>query len=233
MTDQKPADTAERRIRSFVIRQGHFTESQRRALENHWPHFGCDLGDGPLSVAERFPQCERTVLEIGFGMGYTLAELALREPATAYIGVEVHKPGVGKLLALAVEHELSNLCVYCDDAIDVLNSAIAPDSLDAVLLFFPDPWHKKRHNKRRIVQPAFAQAVRDKLKIGGLFHMATDWGPYAEHMMTVMETAEGFSNVAGPGHFTARPASRPETRFEQRGKRLGHDVWDLIYQRIN
>lgn len=222
-----------RSIRSFVLRQGRFTDAQKRAFDEQWPRFGRQIADGPFELANELPQCQRCVLEIGFGMGYTLAELAMRDPATAYIGVEVHRPGVGKLLALLNEQGIDNVRVYNEDAVEVLEKVIPENSLDGLLLFFPDPWHKKRHNKRRIVQPAFAQLVRSRLKPGGEFHLATDWENYAEHMLEVMDAAEGFSNTAGPGGFVERPSSRPETRFEQRGLRLGHGVWDLIYRREN
>jgi len=231
VSDDTSTAGEQHRIRSFVLRQGRFTPAQKRAYDELWPRYGRSIADGRFELAAELPRCKRCVFEIGFGMGYTLAELAMRDHETAYVGVEVHRPGVGKLLALLDENGVDNVRVYNEDAVEVLEQVIPEHSLDGVLLFFPDPWHKKRHNKRRIVQPAFAQLLRSRLKIGGEFHLATDWENYAEHMLEVMDAADGFSNVAGKGHFVERPASRPQTRFEQRGIRLGHGVWDLIYRR--
>ena len=164
-------------------------------------------------------------------MGQSLAELANREPQTGFIGIEVHRPGVGKLLALAEEAELANLKVYCADAVEVLRRCIPDASLDLAMLFFPDPWPKKRHHKRRLVQPAFVEELRSKLKPGGVFHLATDWENYAEQMLEVLNAAPGWRNLAGEGSFAPRPASRPVTRFEARGERLGHQVRDLLFSR--
>lgn len=208
------------------------TPSQREAFDTQFDRLGRHLADGTLDFDTVFPGCTRRVLEIGFGMGYTLAELAAREPATAFVGVEVHRPGVGKLLDLATKAEIANLRVYCEDALQVLDVAIAPASLDAVLLFFPDPWPKTRHHKRRIVQPAFVDTVRSRLRAGGVFHLATDVDDYARHMLEVLEAAAGWENLAGAGRYAERPASRPQTRFEARGLRLGHSVHDLLYRRI-
>ncbi len=228
MTDE---GAAPRRIRSFVRREGRFTTAQRAAFEGLWAGRGLEIGTQPLALPELFPGCHRFTLEIGFGMGNTLAELAAREPDTGFIGIEVHRPGVGKLLALAEERGLDNLRVFCHDAVEVLERALADASLDAVLLFFPDPWHKKRHNKRRLVQPPFVELVQRKLKPGGLFHLATDWEEYALQMLEVIESLPGWTNLAGAGQFSPRPESRPETRFEQRGMRLGHGVRDLLFRR--
>lgn len=224
---------APRRIRSFVRRQGRFTPAQRQAFATLWAGRGLLLGDAPIDIPTLFPGCERQVLEIGFGMGHTLAELAAREPRTAFIGVEVHRPGVGKLLALAEERGLGNLRVFCEDAVEVLQRGIAEQALDAVLLFFPDPWHKKRHHKRRLVQPGFVELVRRRLRPGGMLHMATDWADYARQMLEVVERAPGWRNAAGPGEYSPRPASRPVTRFEERGRRLGHAVQDLVFLRTD
>jgi tRNA (guanine-N7-)-methyltransferase len=218
-------------IRSYVRRQGRFTSAQREAMLRLWPARGLEADGEQLDLAQLFPHCDRIVLEIGFGMGYTLAELASRDPRTGFIGIEVHQPGVGKLLALADELGLQNLRVFCHDAVQVLEQRIADDSLDSVLLFFPDPWHKKKHHKRRIVQTAFVERVRRKLKPGGVFHLATDWEDYARHMLEVLEAAPGWRNLAGAGQFSPRPESRPQTRFEQRGLRLGHEVRDLQFAR--
>ncbi len=168
----------ERPIRSFVRRQGRFTPAQRDAFDSLWAGRGLEPGDAPLDLPSLFPGCTAFVVEIGFGMGHTLVELASRSPQTGFVGIEVHRPGVGKLLAMAEERGLQNVRVFCHDAVEVLNRAIPDASLDGLLLFFPDPWHKKRHHKRRLVQPPFVELVQRKLKPGGLFHLATDWEDY-------------------------------------------------------
>jgi len=224
-------DPRDRPIRSFVRRQGRFTPAQRQAFESLWTGRGLEFDGRPLDLPALFPGCARLIVEIGFGMGYTLAELAAREPRTGFVGIEVHRPGVGKLLALAEEGGLDNVRVFCHDAVEVLERCVPDAALDAVLLFFPDPWHKKRHHKRRLVQAPFVELVQRKLKQGGLFHLATDWEDYARQMLEVVESVPGWINVAGAGCFAPRPASRPETRFEQRGMRLGHAVRDLLFRR--
>jgi len=227
--EQKPL----RRVRSFVVRAGRMTEGQQRSLDQNWPRYGLELADGRLDYAEVFGHEAPVVLEIGFGMGDSLIEMARQAPEKDFIGIEVHPPGVGRLLARAAEEGLSNIRVYCDDAIEVLERCIPDASLDTLQLFFPDPWPKKRHHKRRIVQPEFAQKIRQKLTIGGCFHMATDWENYAEHMMEVMSAAEGYRNAAGAGHYSPQPEWRPVTKFQTRGERLGHGVWDLIFERVD
>ena len=223
----------QRKIRSFVMRTGRMTEGQKLAMDNGWPKFGLELGDGRVDPAELFGRDAPRVFEIGFGNGDSLFEMARQAPEKDFIGVEVHTPGVGRLLHHILEAGAENIRIYKEDAVEVLSDCLPDGSLDTIQLFFPDPWHKKRHHKRRIVQPEFAQLVRRKLKSGGTFHMATDWENYAEHMMDVMEAAEGFENTAGQSQFQpGRPAHRPETKFEQRGKRLGHGVWDLIYRKV-
>ncbi len=220
-----------RRIRSFVKREGRLTTGQQRALDTLFPQYGIESSEQKLELDAVFGRKAPRILEIGFGNGASLAEMAAKNPQQDYIGIEVHRPGVGNLLIQIEKQGLSNLRVINDDAVDVLNNMIADESLDAVYLFFADPWHKKRHHKRRIVQPAFVQLVRSKLKSGGLFHMATDWENYAEHMMEVMTAATGFINTAGEGQYLPRPDYRPLTKFEQRGQRLGHGVWDLIFRK--
>ena len=207
------------------------TEGQSRALETHWQDYGLSLDQGSLDYAELFGNTNPVILEIGFGNGASLLQMAQNAPQQNFIGVEVHRPGVGKLINDAHQAGVHNLKVFCDDAIEVLEKCIPDSSLAAVQLFFPDPWHKKRHHKRRIVQPEFAQAIRAKLKIGGIFHMATDWENYAEHMLHVMDSAPGFRNQAGAGQYSPKPGHRPDTKFEKRGERLGHGVWDLIFIR--
>lgn len=219
----------QRRLRSFVRRQGRLTEGQSRALDTLWQGYGLELAQGLLCFADLFGNDGPVILEIGFGNGTSLLEMAQAAPDKNFIGVEVHRPGVGKLINDAHHAGVTNIKTFCDDAIDVLQQCIPDNSLAGVQLFFPDPWHKKRHNKRRIVQPEFAQKLRAKLQPGGYFHMATDWEPYAEHMLEVMSVAEGYENQAGPNQYSPKPDYRPNTKFERRGERLGHGVWDLVF----
>ena len=223
----------QRRIRSFVVRAGRMTEGQERGYRENWPDFGLELSDGLLDYAECFGREAAVVLEIGFGMGDSLIEMARQIPEKNFIGIEVHPPGVGRLLGRIKEEGLTNIRVYCDDAVEVLAQCIPDNSLDGLQLFFPDPWPKKRHHKRRIVQPEFAQSIRHKLKIGGQFHMATDWQPYAEHMMEVMSAAEGYANSIGEGLYADQPEWRPVTKFQKRGENLGHGVCDLMFDRVS
>ncbi len=220
-----------RRIRSFVRREGRLTPGQQRAMDVLFPRFGLEPEDGPFELDAIFGRSAPRILEIGFGNGESLAEIARHHPENDYIGIEVHRPGVGHLLRKIEELGLSNLRVVCADAVEVLEHNIPDGSLDGLYLFFPDPWHKKRHHKRRQVQPEWAQLVRRKLRIGGKLHMATDWQEYAEHMLAVLSVAEGFSNTSPDGGYLPRPDYRPETKFERRGQRLGHGVWDLIFAR--
>ncbi|MDM3870867.1 tRNA (guanosine(46)-N7)-methyltransferase TrmB [Porticoccus sp. W117] len=219
-------------IRSFVVRGGRMTEGQRNAFEQWWPEYGLSLHDGALDPHAVFGRSAPLVLEIGFGMGDSLLAMAAAEPDKDFIGIDVHPPGVGRLINNAGKQNLRNLRCYLADANDVLEDCIADASLARVQLYFPDPWHKKKHHKRRILQPAFAQQIAGKLAPGGVFHMATDWQNYAEHMLDVMEAAEEFSNNAGAGQYSPRPDYRPITKFEKRGERLGHGVWDLLYRRV-
>lgn len=221
-----------RRIRSFVRRQGRLTKGQQLALDTYWPVMGVEFTSEPLDFSALFGRTAPVTLEIGFGMGTSLVTMAQQHPENHYLGIEVHLPGVGACLGLAAESGVENLRVMCHDAVEVLEQMIPDASLDMVQLFFPDPWHKARHNKRRIVQAPFAELVRRKLKQGGVFHMATDWEPYAEHMLEVMSSLEGYRNVSNTHDYVPRPASRPVTKFEQRGQRLGHGVWDLMFERI-
>lgn len=237
MSDNNPPETREegqfmRRIRSFVRREGRLTKGQERALAELWPVMGVEFEPQPLDLAALFGRQAPVVLEIGFGMGASLVEMAKAAPELNFIGIEVHRPGVGACLSAAEEAGISNLRLFCHDAVEVLEQMIPDESIDTLQLFFPDPWHKSRHHKRRIVQPAFVQMLRPKLKQGGLFHMATDWQNYAEHMLEVMSQAEGFENTSEFGDYVPRPDQRPLTKFERRGHRLGHGVWDLIFKRI-
>lgn len=221
-----------RGIKSFVIRAGRLTKGQEGALERQWPIMGMELEDGPIDLKQVFGRDSHVVLEIGYGMGQSLVQMAQAAPEKDFIGVEVHLPGVGSLLNHAEEAGVTNLRTYKDDAIEVLK-LIPDNSLDTVQLFFPDPWHKKKHHKRRIVNNEFAQTLRRVLKPGGIFHMATDWEPYSEHMLEVMDVAEGYENIAGQGQCVDRPDHRPYTKFEKRGERKGHGVWDIMYRKIS
>ena len=222
-----------RRIRSFVRREGRLTKGQERALTQLWPVMGVEFSGQMLDLATLFGREAPVVLEIGFGMGASLVEMAKAAPEKNFIGIEVHRPGVGACLTSAEEAGVTNLRLFCHDAVEVLEQMIPDQSIDTLQLFFPDPWHKSRHHKRRIVQAPFVQMLRPKLKLGGLFHMATDWQNYAEQMLEVMSVAEGFTNTSAFGDYVPRPDARPLTQFEQRGHRLGHGVWDLVFQRTN
>jgi tRNA (guanine-N7-)-methyltransferase len=233
MNEETTPDAARpmRAIKSFVMRAGRMTEGQQRGLQLGWPRFGLELAAGLQDFDEVFGRQAPRTFEIGFGMGQATLEMAAAAPDEDFIGVEVHRPGVGALLNGMLTQQLENIRVYSCDALEVLRDCVADASLDRVLLFFPDPWHKARHNKRRIVQPEWAQLVRQKLKVGGVLHMATDWQPYAEHMLEVMNAAPGYRNLAADGGYIPRPAERPVTKFERRGERLGHGVWDLKFRR--
>ena len=219
-----------RRIRSFVKREGRMTSAQRRAIEELWPRYGVEPGTH-LDFRELFQRECPVVLEIGFGNGESLAAMAEQNPDRCYLGVEVHRPGVGSLLLNIERLGLTNLRVSMTDSVELLQAQVPDESLSAVQVFFPDPWPKARHHKRRLIQPEFVQLLRRKLKPGGSVHLATDWPDYAEHMLLVMESADGFSNAAGPGKYLPRPDWRPETKFERRGLKLGHPVGDLLYTR--
>ncbi|MBN3122133.1 tRNA (guanosine(46)-N7)-methyltransferase TrmB [Pectobacterium brasiliense] len=221
-----------RRIRSFVRRQGRLTNGQQLALDNYWPVMGVEYQTELVDFNALFGRDAPVVLEIGFGMGASLVTMAAQYPEQNFLGIEVHLPGVGACLAAAQEAGISNLRVMCHDAVEVLMNMIPDGSLSMVQLFFPDPWHKARHNKRRIVQVPFVQLVRSKLKVGGVFHMATDWEPYAQHMLEVMTSVTEYRNLSNNNEYVERPESRPLTKFEARGQRLGHGVWDLMFERI-
>ncbi|MES9878216.1 MAG: tRNA (guanosine(46)-N7)-methyltransferase TrmB [Candidatus Sedimenticola sp. PURPLELP] len=221
-----------RRIRSFVLREGRLTAGQQKAFETVWPEYGVSFTGSKLDLQGLFGNRNLVFLEIGFGNGESLAEMARANPGNNYIGVEVHRPGVGHLLIRIEELGLTNLRVMRHDAVEILDKGLAEGSLDGLFLFFPDPWHKKRHHKRRILQPEFVQLIAKAVKPGGFFHAATDWEHYAQHMMDVLSReAALFENTAGVGNYTPRPGYRPLTKFEQRGHRLGHGVWDLIFRR--
>ena len=220
-----------RKIRSFVRREGRITTAQRHALEVLWPQYGLDT-DRPLETEEVFGRRAPLTLEIGFGNGAALALMAAAEPATDFIGIEVHRPGVGRLLLELERQGLGNVRIYREDAVQIMQHCLPPACLDRLLLFFPDPWHKKRHHKRRIVQPGFIELTANLLRPGGLLHMATDWEDYAAQMLEVTQQSAAFRNCAGSGNYSPRPDYRPVTRFEQRGLKLGHGVWDLLFEHI-
>jgi len=221
-----------RGIRSFVLRGGRMTKGQQRAFDKYWPRFGVEYQPGPLDFRALFGNDNPVWLEIGFGNGESLAAMAGANPQINYLGIEVHPPGVGRLLMRIDEAGLENLHVMRHDALEVLEKAIPPASLAGIQLFFPDPWPKKRHHKRRLVQAPFVELAADRLEPGGIFHAATDWEPYAEWILERFEARPDlFENLAGPGNYAERPATRPLTKFEQRGERLGHEVRDLLFRR--
>lgn len=230
--EDQPETVFRRAIKSFVIRAGRLTKGQEGALERQWPTMGLELAQGPINPTEIFGREGHVVLEIGYGMGHSLVKMASEAPEKDFIGVEVHLPGVGSLLHAAEEAGVKNLRTYKEDAIEVLK-LLPENSISTVQLFFPDPWHKKKHNKRRIVKAEFAQQLRRILKVGGVFHMATDWEPYKDYMLEVMDVAEGYENIAGQGQCVPRPENRPLTKFEKRGETKGHGVWDLMYKKIS
>ncbi|GAA4860185.1 tRNA (guanosine(46)-N7)-methyltransferase TrmB [Luteimonas vadosa] len=221
-----------RTVRSFVLRQGRFTPAQQRAFDALWPRFGLDYTGEPRDFDAVFGRAARRVLEIGFGNGEALRYAARHDPARDYIGIEVHAPGVGRLLNGLAEDGSDHVRVYHHDAVEVLEREIGDEGLDEIRVYFPDPWHKKRHHKRRLLQPAFALLLVRKLAPGGRLHLATDWQDYAEQMWDVLDATPGLRNRAGPRGHVQRPEWRPQTHFESRGQRLGHGVWDLLYDRV-
>ena len=229
--DLKP-EYKDKPIRSYVIRGGRMTDGQRNAFDRAWSIYGLSLFAGQFDAQSQFQRSAPLVLEVGFGMGDSLLEIAQQEADKDFVGIEVHPPGVGRLINNAEKAQLENLRVYMADAVDVINDCIPDGSVSRFQLYFPDPWHKKKHNKRRIVQAEFMQLIRRKLAIDGLCHLATDWEHYADHMMEVMSQAEGYENTAGEYCFAEKPPFRPETKFERRGERLGHGVWDLLFKKI-
>jgi tRNA (guanine-N7-)-methyltransferase len=218
-----------RRIRSFVLRAGRTTAAQARALSELWPTYGIDLKEAPLDLAAVFGREAPRCLEIGFGAGEVIGALAENNPDIDYLGIEVHRSGVGRLLLRAEQGSLKNLRVVCSDAVDVLRDHIADASFDEVLVFFPDPWHKKRHHKRRLIEASFVSLAAAKLRSGGTLRLATDWQGYAEQMLTVCNADPALESLSRDLTYVPRPEFRPPTRFERRGERLGHGVWDLAY----
>jgi len=221
-----------RQVRSFVLRQGRFTEAQQRAFDTLWPRYGLDYTGTPRDLDAAFGHNAKRVLEIGFGNGEALRYAAQHDKARDLIGIEVHAPGVGRLLNALAQDEAGNVRLYHHDAVEVLRNEIADGSLDEIRIYFPDPWHKKRHNKRRLVQPEFANLLVTKLAPDGRLHLATDWQDYAEQMWDVLDATPGLVNRAGPRGSVERPQWRPQTHFETRGQKLGHGVWDLLYDKV-
>lgn len=221
-----------RRLRSFVRREGRMTDGQKAALERLWPRYGLDQPSQPFDLAKVFGRKAPVVFEIGFGNGDHILSRATLEPQHDFIGVEVHRPGVGRLLHNAEAAGLSNLRTSSHDAVEVLETWIADAALQEVVIYFPDPWHKARHHKRRLVQPAFIELVARKMAPGGRLLLATDWAHYAEHMVEVVNASPAFKNLATDGRYVPRHSTRPKTRFEMRGERLGHEVFDLEYRRL-
>lgn len=219
-----------RHIRSFVKREGKLTKGQQSAIEDLWSEFGVVLSDGEIDLPAIFGRDAETIMEIGFGNGLSLADMAENHPHSNFFGVEVHKPGLGSLLVQVRKRGLNNIRVSHDDAVLVLNQQIAANSLDRLQIFFPDPWHKKRHHKRRLIQPEFIKAVVQRLKPGGVIHIATDWQNYAEHILEVLSHADGLQNTVTD--YADKPAYRPETKYERRGIGLGHGVWDLVFKKL-
>lgn len=224
--------TALRRIVSFVRREGRLTRGQSRALEELWPVYGVEYGD-LVDFKKLYGNDHPVVFEIGFGMGRSFVEMAAADPDDNYLGTEVHRPGIGACLMGIREKGLSNVRVMDHDAVEILKNMIPDGSLSRLQLFFPDPWHKKKHHKRRIVQTDFLELAAVKLKNGGIIHMATDWQEYAEHMRDTGNACGFLKNLSVTGEFIPRPNSRPVTKFEERGIRLGHGVWDLQFEKIS
>jgi tRNA (guanine-N7-)-methyltransferase len=220
-----------RSIRSFVTRAGRITVAQQRALEELWPKYGVEFAPALLDAPALFARTAPLTLEIGFGNGDNLARLAAADPQRDFLGIEVHRAGVGRLLLALQAQGLANVRIICHDAVEVLERQIAPGSVAEILILFPDPWPKKRHHKRRLVQAAFVQLAAQRLGSGGVLRVATDWQPYALQMLETLSAAADLENLAGDGGFVPRPVEREPTRFERRGERLGHEVWDLAFRR--
>ncbi|MGH8211809.1 MAG: tRNA (guanosine(46)-N7)-methyltransferase TrmB [Rhodanobacteraceae bacterium] len=221
-----------RRIRSFVLREGRITTAQQRAFEQYWPRFGIDYEGKRRDLDALFDRRAPRVLEIGFGNGEALAWASERDPDRDYLGIEVHRSGVGRLMNALAARGARNVRFWNHDAVEVLENEIPLASLDEVRIWFPDPWHKKRHHKRRLVQSAFVRLLASRVKLGALLHLATDWADYAAQMREVLDADPAWRNRNGGDGYARRPPWRIETRFEQRGQRLGHDVFDLLYDRV-
>jgi tRNA (guanine-N7-)-methyltransferase len=234
MTDTPDAEPIDhlRHIRSFVLREGRMTPAQQRAFDDYWSRFGIDYAGAPQDLDALFGRHAARVLEIGFGNGEALAWASEHDPARDFIGVEVHGPGVGRLMNALAARDARNVRVYRHDVVEVLAHDIPPGALGEVRIWFPDPWPKLRHHKRRLIQPEFVALLASRVAPQGLLHLATDWREYADHMLAVLEAAPDWRNATGPGAYAEKPAWRIETRFERRGLNLGHGVWDLLYRKV-
>ena len=236
MQDNKQALSGEvkhpAKIRSFVRREGRLTPSQKQALDEDWSTFGVAYEGGLIDISKLFNRQAVTVLEIGFGNGRSLAKMAAAYPENNYLGIEVHRPGVGQLLKQLREEHINNVRILSHDAKEVLGDNIQDASLDAVYLFFPDPWPKRKHHKRRLVQADFVQLLAAKIKVGGIFHVATDWQGYANHVLEMMSGTEAFQNTAAQALYVSPPEYRSLTKFEHRGQKLGHQIRDMVFERV-
>jgi tRNA (guanine-N7-)-methyltransferase len=221
-----------RKIRSFVKREGRMTPGQTHAYETMMPIYGFDYQKQLLDFKALFGNDAPVSIEIGFGMGASLVEQAVCYPERNFIGIEVHRPGVGSLLVKMKEAGINNIRVISHDAVEVLSDMLADSSIELLQLFFPDPWHKRKHHKRRIVNPEFVQFLHRKIQTNGHFHMATDWQDYAKHMLKVMRAAEGWQNCSASDDYIPKPENRPSTKFQKRGEGLGHGMWDLMFKRV-
>ncbi|HET8701180.1 MAG TPA: tRNA (guanosine(46)-N7)-methyltransferase TrmB [Nitrococcus sp.] len=223
--------TRQRRVRSFVRREGRLTRGQARTLERLFARYGLDCAGMYLDAQTLFGRPIPLILDIGFGNGEALAELAARHPQRGYLGIEVYRPGVGRLLRQLELEAIDNVRLVCADAVEVMQHNITDSALAGIQVFFPDPWPKRRHHKRRLIQLGWVALAARRLAAGGFLHLATDWQEYAEHMLALVERSAQFVNAAGPGQFAPGPGERPPTRFERRGRDKGHGVWDLIFVR--
>jgi len=231
-TLHKEPQPSHRQIRSFVRREGRITPSQQLALESLWPKYGIEFENTYIDLDKEFNRKAPISIDIGFGNGVSMLEIATIQHDWNHLGIEVHRPGVGRLLAQLEDKGITNTKVICADAVEVLKKMTNDAVIDRILIFFPDPWPKKRHHKRRIIQPDFVDLMADKLKPGSVLHLATDWQPYAEWMLEILDNHSNFENQTGAGCYCEKPDYRPTTKFETRGQKLGHGVFDLIYQRI-
>jgi len=220
-----------RSIRSFVLRKGRLTSAQLTALNELWPHYGIESGETALDFNDHFGRSAQVILEIGFGNGESTWQMAQIETDKNFVGVEVHEPGVGHLLMALDKNGIDNVRIACEDAVPFIRQRIPAGSLAGVRIYFPDPWPKKRHHKRRIIQPGFVAQLAERMAKDGILHLATDWQPYAEHMLAVMQSSPDFENLSPDGEYCDRPAWRPHSKYEARGEGLGHKVRDLLYRR--
>ncbi|NNK51242.1 MAG: tRNA (guanosine(46)-N7)-methyltransferase TrmB [Xanthomonadales bacterium] len=226
------ADESRRHVRSFVLRAGRLTEGQKRALNELWPLYGIAEAPEPLDLEAIFSNDHPVIMEIGFGNGEATWQMAAARPDENFLAVEVHKPGIGHLLLKIEEHGLANVRIAREDAVELLRHRILSRTLAGVRIYFPDPWPKKRHHKRRLIQPPFIALLAEKMQSGGILHLATDWEPYSEHILEVMHNSGDFENFAPDGGAVPKPEWRPATKYEKRGERLGHGVFDLVFRRI-